>query len=213
MGTTTQTVGGGAAAPFGEEFINNFLYQILFGPGAGPSVAGKPMPVEGKVFPGGVKYTTSADKQAQSRPFDMTQGIAGQLMKLVGGRDITGEKESLASLIESDIGRGVADIRERFTAGSGGGLGTPGAVGEALFRSEAVPRKALAIGQLETQNIMQQLQAILPLLQLMGGITGMGIPQASVVQKPGLFGEILGPLAGAATGAGSILQGINTGRA
>ncbi len=185
MGTTEKQVGGGAATPFSEEFINQFLFPILFGQGAGPPGA----PAKGGMFGGGAlakKFGrgTPADKFAQSRPFDMTSGIAGQLMKLVQGRDIAGEKGSLASVIESDIQTGVADLRERFTAAGGGGLGTPGAVAESKFRAEAVPRKALAIGQLEQQNIMQQLAAILPLLQIMSGISGMGIPQAGIISQP-----------------------------
>lgn len=131
---------------------------------------------------------------------DSTQTVAGNIGELIGGFDVSGMGKSLQQLIQQDTERGSSAIRERFGQ-TGTTAGTPAAVGEALFRAEAVPRGALALGQLDIANRQAQLQAIMPILQLSGQFAGLGTPQrtANVLVEPNPFVQGLQALGGAAS--------------
>src|SRR5512134_403030 len=181
MGSKTREVGGGPAVGLGEDWVR-LLRSGLFG-----SFGGQP---------------TAGDRFNQANPVGSTMGIAGFLDDLLsgGGGRLGG---ALATNIENQNTRNIADLRSRFGAAGGQSFGTPAAYAESLYRAEAAPRAATAIGGL-------QLQALLPLLGLMGQTAGLGIPQRSVTIEPGLLAQLLPGLAGAATGAGNLMQGIAT---
>ncbi len=121
-----------------------------------------------------------------------TMGIAGILNDIIaGGAGHLGG--SLADLIHRDTERSSADLRARFGASGGQAFGTPAAYAESLFRSEAAPRAALGIGNL-------QLQALLPLLQLTGGLAERGIAPRQTVATPSPFASFLSTL-GSTAGA------------
>lgn len=132
-----------------------------------------------------------------------TGSIMDRLNQIIAGEDISGQEQALESIIQSSIGRGAADIRERFGAG---GMGTPAAVAESLFRAESAPRSALAIGELRRARRGQQLQGILPVLQALTSLSSLGIPQARVDTIVGEsdVNQILGLLQGLANIGGSI---------
>lgn len=101
---------------------------------------------------------------------------------------------SISDILSKQQERDVSGIRARFGASGGGGYGTPGAFAESMYRSEAAPQITQAIGGL-------QLQAIMPLLSAITGLSGKGISQRETVQTPGAFSDItkmLGSVAGAA---------------
>ena len=107
--------------------------------------------------------------QPGSDPVGQTQGIAQALNELIAGPDVTGQQSAVQQIIQQSSGRQVADLRERFTTG-GGSRGTPSAVAEGLFRSEVTPRIAAATGELDLRANQQRIQALLPFLQLLGGL-------------------------------------------
>lgn len=198
-GVESGQVGGQPTGDFAKAFTE-FLQQLLLGqPSQGTPDQTRNIPGRGTAT---IKGTPAAS------PIDKTTGIAGNLMELIGGTDITGQKESLQQLIQADTTRNVADLRERFT-GTGSSAGTPAAVAESLYRSEATPRTALAIGQLDMANRAQQLQALLPLLQLAGAFTGMGTSQASnyAFQTPSGAQQVADLL----QGTGGLISGIKGG--
>jgi len=197
-GVETGQVGGQPTGDFAKAFTE-FLQQILLGQ---PSQGTPDREIK---LPG---RTATVKGTPAASPIDKTTGIAGNLMELIGGTDITGQKESLQQLIQADTTRNIADLRERFT-GTGSSAGTPAAVAESLYRAEATPKAALAIGQLDMANKMQQLQALLPLLQLAGAFTGMGTPQASnyAFQTPSSAQQVADLL----QGVGSVASGVKGG--
>jgi len=127
------------------------------------------------------------------------------LNDIIQGPDVTGTQSAVQKIIQEQSGRDVADLRERFTAG-GGSQGTPSAVAEGLFRSEVAPRLAAATGQLDLAASQQQIQALIPILQVLSQFSGRGVPQAApfVEVKEGPLSKIGGLLGGVATAAPAI---------
>lgn len=223
MGDTveTGTVGGGAATSTGENFAA-FLDQLLttgeFGnvPQVSPELrdarARRDEFAASKFGQSGIGRglleqlntgVTELESQQQNiggGAVDQTQGIAEALNSIIQGPDVTGTQSAVQQIIQSQSERDVADLRERFTAG-GGSQGTPSAVAEGLFRSETAPKLAAATGQLDLAASQQQIQALIPILQVLSQFSGRGIPQATpfVQVKEGL-GSTLGGLAGGAAG-------------
>lgn len=221
MGDTveTGTVGGGAATSTGENFAA-FLDQLLttgqFGnvtPAAtSPELEALRKQRENPFFSTGrgrqlgaqlderISELESQQQNIGGGAVDQTQGIAEALNSIIQGPDVTGTQSAVQEIIQSQSKRDVADIRERFTAG-GGSQGTPSAVAEGLFRSELAPKLAAATGQLDLAASQQQIQALIPILQVLSQFSGRGIPQAApfVQVKEGL-GSTLGGLAGGAAG-------------
>ena len=228
MGGKVETVehGGRPAGPLAEDFVKilqNFLQTGQFGTVATPSTregiaAREQARINRGIFGAAAPHLARDPKfeamfrEAEFGPGSSSNAIGRSLgafdtiNKLISGTDITGMGKSLESIIESDIGRNVADLRERFTAGGGGGIGTPEAVAESLFRSEALPRKTMALGQLDIQSKQQQLAALMPLLQLIAQMSGMGIPQAqsSAFFDPGAFAQFMSGLGGVAKGVAGV---------
>ncbi len=231
MGETveTGTVGGGAAGPLGEDFAS-FLIQLLQTGQFGNVAADTPEIIRlkeqraefetaGGLPPGlaesriGEIDAQIAQLQSQTQNIgggavDQTTGIAQALNDIISGPDVTGQQSAVQEIIRSQSGRDVADLRERFTAG-GGSRGTPSAVAEGLFRSELAPKLALATGQVDLAASQQQIQALIPILQVLSQFSGQGIPQATpfVQVKEGP----LQTLAGLGQGAGSAAAGFKGG--
>lgn len=132
-------------------------------------------------------------------PMGSTGGIMGVLGDLLspGAGKVGG---SFADLIGKQQERDVAGLRARFGAGGGGAYGTPGASAESLYRSEAAPQIATQIGGL-------QLQALMPLLQAITGLSGKGIAQRELVQTPGAAGQVAGLLGAGAKAAAPFFDG------
>lgn len=194
----TGTVGGGSAIPVGDEFAR-FLSQVL--------TSGQ----FGNVAPAQLDPETGQPLAQAPGPVDRTQGIAQALNDIVQGPDVTGQQSAVQQIIQSQSTRDVADLRERFTAG-GGSQGTPSAVAEGLFRSELAPKLAAATGALDLQASQQQIQALIPILQVLSQFSGRGIPQAApfVEVKEGPLSSIGGLLGGVAS-AGPAVAGLFSG--
>lgn len=139
-----------------------------------------------------------------ANPVGDTTGIAGVLNDiLAGGAGKLGG--SINQLISQHQTQDVGDLRARFGAGGGQSLGTPAAFAEASYRAKAAPEAATAIGNL-------QLNALLPILQMIAGLSGKGISQRETLASPNPWLSGLTALAGGATGAGNLLTGINAGK-
>lgn len=194
----TGTVGGGSAIPVGDEFAR-FLSQVL--------TSGQ----FGNVAPAQLDPKTGQPLAQAPGPVDRTQGIAQALNDIVQGPDVTGQQSAVQQIIQSQSTRDVADLRERFTAG-GGSQGTPSAVAEGLFRSELAPKLAAATGALDLQASQQQIQALIPILQVLSQFSGRGVPQAApfVEVKEGPLSSIGGLLGGVAS-AGPAVAGLFSG--
>lgn len=165
-GTKTREVGGGPAVGLANDLVS-LLQGSLFG-----NFGGQP---------------TAGQRFNQANPVGSTGGIANILQNILGeGAGTLGG--SLSEMISRESNRNIADLRARFGAGGGAAFGTPAAFAESMFRAEAAPRTALGIGNL-------QLQALLPLLQLSGGLAGRGITQRQTVSEPSGFSSFLGTLA------------------
>lgn len=129
-------------------------------------------------------------------PTGDTAGFSGMLNDiLAGGAGKLGG--SLNQLIKSKQEGDIGDLRSRFGASGGMAFGTPAAYAEAQLRAKQGPEAATAIGGL-------QLSALMPILQMIAGLSGKGIPQAeSVVStNPWLSG-----FEAVASGAGMALSG------
>ena len=222
----TGTVGGGAAAPLGEDFAQ-FLMQLLETGQFGNVAVDSPEITrlreqrtefeEARGLPPGLAEgrieeidAQIAQLQSQQRNIgggavDQTQGIAQALNDIISGPDVTGTQSAVQQIIQQQSGRDVADLRERFTAG-GGSQGTPSAVAEGLFRSELAPKLAAVTGQLDLAASQQQIQALSPILQVLSQFSGRGVSQATpfVQVKEGPLQTI----AGLAQGAGSAASGF-----
>jgi hypothetical protein len=131
---------------------------------------------------------------------DSTTGIAGVLNEMLGaGAGKFGD--ALQSIIGRQQQTDVANIHQRYGAAS---VGTPGGVAESLYRAQAAPQSALAIGNL-------QLKALEPLLAMINQTAQRGIPQAENVIQPGVGMSILGALPGLAGGAADIMKAVKMG--
>lgn len=182
-GPKFKEVGGGPAVGLAEDFI-----RLLRGSLSG-NFGGQP---------------TAGQRFDQADPLASTGGIARILQNILGeGAGTLGG--SLSEMIRRESERNVGDLRARFGAGGGTSLGTPAAFAESLFRAETAPRTALGVGQL-------QLSALLPLLQLVGGLSERGIAPRQTVAQPSAFSSFLGTIAPlAATIAGGPIPGAVAG--
>lgn len=177
LDTKYKEVGGGPATGLATDFVN-MLRQGLFGSFGGP---------------------TAGARMAGANPYAQSMGVAGVLNDiLAGGAGQLGG--SLGEMMSRQAERDVAGLRSRFGMTGGMGFGTPAAFAESMYRAEAAPRAALAVGGLQ----MQALQQLLPVL---ANISGRGISQREVIAQPGTGASILatvapivGTVLGAATG-------------
>lgn len=171
MGYQQKETGGGAAVGLGNDFVQ-FLANGL---NTGSFGTGNGM-----------------GAMSGANPFASTQGIGNILNDILsGGAGQIGG--SINQMIQRDTERGAADIRARFGAGGGASFGTPAAFAEGNYRAEAAPRAGMAIGQL-------QLQALMPLLQLISGFASKGISQREAYLQPNALTSAIGtiaPIAGA----------------
>ena len=135
-------------------------------------------------------------------------GAFDTINQLVSGTDVSGMGKSIESIIQGDVSRGAADLRERFTGGSA--AGTPAAVAESLYRAEAAPRAGLAIGQLDLQRKGQQAAFLSTIMNLIASMSGKGISQAqtNAFWDPGMAANIAGLLAGGGQAASGIVSGV-----
>lgn len=195
---TGQTGGNPYAAMLGPD-IANLMKLIFTGQGIGGTGGGKAIPSSLDAITGGMAGKLAARGGNGLAPTEQTTAIAQNIARIIGGADVAGTGQAAGQLIEQDIGRNVANIRERYTASGGGSsMGTPAAVAEGLYRAEATPRKALALSQID----QSQLAAILPLIQLAMGYGSTGFaPAATTVEDP-FFTKLLGSAGGAAEGLG-----------
>lgn len=132
-----------------------------------------------------------------------TGNIMGILSDLLsGGAGKPGA--AISEMISKQQTRDVNALRSRFGVGGGTAFGTPGQYSESLYRAEAAPQITNAVTGL-------QLQAIMPLLSAITGLSGRGISQRQVVQQQSDLGAGLGIFADLAkTAAPFFLPGIGT---
>lgn len=144
--------------------------------------------------------TGNVGGMAGSGAMTQTAGFTGVLNDVLsqGGGNIGG---ALGELIKQRQSADIGDIRARFGASGGTSLGTPAAFAESSYRAQAAPQSAVAIGQL-------QLSALEPILRSILSLSGLGIPQATTTVSPNPWLSGIEALAGAATGAGSLIKGI-----
>ena len=191
MGTQTKEVGGGPATGLANDFVK-FLQNGL----------------NSGTF-GGLTGATGA---MNANPMGSTGGIAGVLNDfLSGGAGVVGG--SLMDMISKQGERDVNAVRSRFGASGGTAFGTPAAYAESMVRSETAPKLTQAIGGL-------QMQALMPLLSMMGNLSQKGISQRETVQQPSAFSDIMSiaaPVLGTALGGpmggalGGWLKGLGGG--
>lgn len=113
---------------------------------------------------------------------------------------------SINEMISKDIDRQANMLRARFNTGGGMAEGTPAAFAEGVMRGEAAPRATQAVTEM-------QMAALMPILQIMAGISSKGIAQREEVMQPNPFMNFMSafaPLAGAVAGgpAGAALGGL-----
>lgn len=196
MGTNYKEVGGGPATGLADSLVQLLQSGLSgnFSTGGGGTRSGGPDGFGGQ--------PSATDRFAQADPMGRTQGVMGWLNDiLAGGAGKLGG--SINDLFQKQTTRDVGDIRARYGASGGMSLGTPGATAEALYRSDAAPKGALAIGNLQSSILM-------PLLQMAMGLAGKGISQRSTVASPSVGSQILstvGQVAGAA--APFLVPGMN----
>jgi len=129
----------------------------------------------------------SGARAAGADPYGSTQGIAGVLSDILsGGAGRVGG--SMSEMISKQNERDVLGLRARYGASGGMGFGTPGAYAESMYRSEAAPKEAMAIGNL-------QLQALSQILPLITGLAGKGIAQREGVMTPNPWASAAGVVA------------------
>src|SRR3990167_3702811 len=124
MGGSAKTVesGGGPAVPLANDFVNVLQNFLRTG-----------------------QFGVGADNAV-----GRSMGAFDTINQLVSGTDVSGMGKSIESIIQGDVSRGAADLRERFTGGTA--AGTPAAVAESIYRGEAVLRAEVVIGHLVLQN-------------------------------------------------------------
>lgn len=109
---------------------------------------------------------------------------------LAGGGGEAGA--SINQMIQRDIERQSNALRARFNQGGGMAMGTPAAYAESNLRAEAAPRATQAITEM-------QMQALMPLMQIMTGMASKGITQREEVMQPSPFMQFMsamGPVLG-----------------
>jgi len=143
MGMKEKTVGGGAATGFAPEFIKWLQGGLSTGTFGGGAAAGA---------------------AAGANPIGSTQGFGNVLNDIMaGGAGQIGG--SMQQMIEKSTNRNADALRARFGAQGGTAFGTGAQHAEALMRAEQAPQLTQAIGGL-------QLQALMPILQMMMGLQG-----------------------------------------
>lgn len=179
-GTNFRDVGGGPATGLADQLIQ-LLQSGLGGDFSAPST-----PSRGRsIFGGG--GTGPLARVNQSNPIGRTEGIAGYLNDILsGGAGNLGG--SLKKILDTQSTRDVADLRSRFGAGGGVSLGTPAAYAESLYRADAAPKSAVAIGSLQSSVLG-------PLLQMIASLAGKGVSQRETVAQPSGFASAIGTLA------------------
>lgn len=155
MGPRESTVGGGPATGLANDFIGFLQSAMNTGTFGGGSAAGQ---------------------AGAANPMASTQGIAGVLNDILsGGAGQIGG--NMQQMIARDTDRQALALRERFTNGGGVGYGSPAAGAEALLRSESGAKNIQAIGGM-------QMQALMPILQMIMQLSGKGISQRETVMSP-----------------------------
>ena len=181
MGGSVKTVesGGGAAVPLANDFVGVLQNFLKTG-----------------------KFGVGADNAV-----GRSMGAFDTINQLVSGTDISGMGKSIESIIQGDVTRGAADLRERFTGGTA--AGTPAAVAESIYRAEAAPRAGVAIGQLDLQNKGQQAAFLSTIMNLIAAMSSKGISQAqtNAFWDPGMAANIASLLAA----GGQSVAGVATG--
>jgi len=179
-----RTVGGGPAVGLGQDWT-----QML----------------QGALQTGSFGATTAGQRFGGADPTGQSQGMFSILNDILsGGAGQMGG--SMQQMISKQSERDAQNLRARFGQQGGQAFGTPAAYAEAMLRSETAPKMTQAIGGL-------QLQALMPLLQMMSGTANKGISQAETVMQPSGFSQFLGtaaPVLGAVAGGplGGMLGGM-----
>lgn len=165
-GPQYKEAGGGPATGLANDFIS-FLQQGL--------------------NTGSFGGASSMQRFGGADPMGATGGIAGILNDLLssGGGKIGG---ALSQQIKSSTEDNVGALRARFGASGGTAFGTPAAYAEGVLRSQQAPQLVSAIGGL-------QMQALSPILQLLGGLSQKGIAQREGYLQPSKFASTVGTLA------------------
>src|SRR3990167_7604918 len=180
MGGSVKTVesGGGAAIPLANEFVSVLQNFVRTG-----------------------QFGVGADNAV-----GRSMGAFDTLNQLVSGTDISGMGKSIESIIQGNVSRGAADLRERFTGGTA--AGTPAAVSESLYRAEAAPRAGLAIGQLDLQRKNQQAAILSTIMNLIAAMSSKGISQAqtNAFWDPGMAANIASLLAAGGQAVSSVVS-------
>lgn len=147
------------------------------------------------------KGQTPSTAFAGANPIGATKGIAGDINDILssGAGQLGG---SLQQLLARQNTQNIGDLRARFGQ-TGNTYGTGAQFAESNYRAAAAPEAATQIGRL-------QLETLMPLLQLMSGTAGKGIPQSQnyLEQNPLVSG--LEALSGVAGGTGSFLKGLSS---
>lgn len=173
LGTSTKTVGGGAAAPVASDF-GSFLQSLL--------------------QPAGMQ-TTGGTALARSNPVGQTGDLASAFHQLLsGGAGVAG---GINDILQQQKTTDIANLRERYSMG-GTGYGTPAATAESRYLGTFTPQAAVQVGQAQNENIARALGLIMPAFQQ---AFGLGTPQAQTIQQKGFGGQLLSGITGLAGAA------------
>lgn len=154
-------------------------------------------------------FTNALDKWLNTGSFGTAGGTAagaGAYNQSVGGMGVLNDilssgagnlGGSLNQLIQQHQAQDIGDLRSRFGASGGMAFGSPAAYAEGNYRAHAAPEAATAIGNL-------QLSALGPLLNIIAGLSGKGIPQAETVMTPNPFLSGFEALSGALPGIADV---------
>lgn len=155
MSAKTKETGGGAATGLSNDFIKWLQSAVTTGQfGAGTATTGF----------------------NNANPMGDTMGMATVLNDILsGGAGVLGG--NMNKMISENTENQAAALRSRYGAGGGMSMGTPAAYGEAMLRSQSGAQQINAIGGL-------QMQALLPMLQIIAGMSQQGIAQRQTVVEP-----------------------------
>jgi hypothetical protein len=214
MNPSVQTVGGGPATGLANEFTQWLSQGLMTGQfggispgaattGANPMATTMAAPTGLNMMragTGGVPSGVGGVKAPRGPAgANSSAGLTGIINDILSGGagNIGG---SLQKILATQQLGDVTNLRSRYSMG-GTGTGSPSAYAESLYRANAAPQAAMQIGQL-------QMSALMPLLQLIAGISGRGIPQASTTVGPSPFSQVVGGLGGLAESAGGFATGL-----
>jgi hypothetical protein len=173
MGAKYKEKGGGSATGLADNLIG-FLNGGLTGTFGGGSAGAQSLNANPMASTGGIANVLN----------DILSGGAGKL----GG--------SMADMIHQTQGRNVDELRSRYGAAGGMSMGTPAAYAESMMRASETPQLTQAIGGL-------QLQAMMPIMQMMQGLASKGIAQREGMMQPSGWSQAAGlalPVAGSILG-------------